>query len=61
CIWSSIALAMGSGESGYHLMVLSTAGAASPGDVGLYLRASQQHSLAGVIMMGVDATHPALE
>jgi LacI family transcriptional regulator len=47
-------------ESGYHLMVLSTAGAASPGDVTLYLRAAQQHSLAGVIMMGVDADHPAI-
>jgi LacI family transcriptional regulator len=47
-------------ESGYHLMVLSTAGAARPTDVDLYLRAAQQHSLAGVIMMGVDATHPAI-
>ena len=47
-------------ESGYHLMVRSTAGAASPGDVTVYLRAAQQHSLAGVIMMGVDAAHPAI-
>ncbi|WP_194912531.1 LacI family DNA-binding transcriptional regulator [Catenulispora rubra] len=43
---------------GFHLMVLSIAGGASGVDV--YRRAARQHSLDGVIMMGVDEGHPAI-
>jgi LacI family transcriptional regulator len=42
---------------GFHLMVLSVADAAG---VDAYLRAARQHSLDGVIMMGVDEGHPAV-
>ena len=45
-------------ESGHHLMLLSTAATGAPVDV--YVRAARQHSLAGVIMMGVDEAHPAI-
>ncbi|GAA1983907.1 LacI family DNA-binding transcriptional regulator [Catenulispora subtropica] len=45
-------------ESGHHLMLLSTADTDAAVDV--YLRAARQHSLAGVIMMGVDESHPAI-
>ncbi|MFD0634545.1 LacI family DNA-binding transcriptional regulator [Catenulispora yoronensis] len=45
-------------ESGHHLMLLSTADFGAGVDV--YVRAARQHSLAGVIMMGVDEAHPAL-
>lgn len=45
-------------ESGHHLMLLSTADAAAAVDV--YVRAARQHSLAGVVMMGVDESHPAV-
>ena len=44
--------------SGFHLMVLSTAD--DEADVGAYVRAARQHSLDGVIMMGVDEGHPAI-
>jgi LacI family transcriptional regulator len=42
----------------HHLMLLSTAGTGAAVDV--YLRAARQHSLAGVVMMGVDESHPAI-
>ncbi|ACU75496.1 transcriptional regulator, LacI family [Catenulispora acidiphila DSM 44928] len=42
---------------GFHLMVLSVADTAG---VDAYLRAARQHSLDGVIMMGVDEGHPAI-
>jgi len=45
-------------ESGHHLMLLSTADTSAAVDV--YVRAARQHSLAGVIMMGVDEAHPAV-
>lgn len=46
---------------GFHLMVLSTAAdvADAPG-VDAYVRAARQHSLDGVIVMGVDEGHPAI-
>jgi LacI family transcriptional regulator len=44
--------------AGYHLMLLSTAQAAS--GVHGYVRAARQHSLDGVLMMAVDPHHPAI-
>jgi LacI family transcriptional regulator len=41
-----------------HLMVLSTHGAGTGVDA--YVRAARQHSLDGIIMMGVDEAHPAV-
>ena len=45
-------------DAGYHLMLLATA--ESEAAVDAYLRASRQHSLDGVILMGVDERHPAI-
>jgi len=44
--------------SGFHLMVLSTA--EDETGIDAYVRAARQHSLDGVIMMGVDEGHPAI-
>ncbi len=53
-----IALKRPLSDAGYHLMLLATA----PADAGVdtYLRAARQHSLDGVILMGVDERHPAI-
>ncbi len=45
-------------DAGYHLMLLATA--ESEAAVDTYLRAARQHSLDGVILMGVDERHPAI-
>jgi LacI family transcriptional regulator len=45
-------------DAGYHLMLLATA--ESDSSVDTYLRATRQHSLDGVVMMGVDERHPAV-
>jgi LacI family transcriptional regulator len=45
-------------DAGYHLMLLATA--ASESAVNAYLRAARQHSLDGMILMGVDERHPAI-
>jgi LacI family transcriptional regulator len=45
-------------DAGYHLMLLATA--ESEAAVDTYLRAARQHSLDGVILMGVDEGHPAI-
>ena len=45
-------------DAGYHLMLLATA--ESEAAVDTYLRATRQHSLDGVILMGVDERHPAI-
>lgn len=45
-------------DAGYHLMLLATA--ESDAEVDTYLRATRQHSLDGVILMGVDERHPAI-
>jgi LacI family transcriptional regulator len=45
-------------DAGYHLMLLATAESDAPVDV--YLRAARQHSLDGVMLMGVDERHPAI-
>jgi LacI family transcriptional regulator len=45
-------------DAGYHLMLLSTARADARVDV--YVRAAQQHSLEGVLMMAVDHRHPSI-
>ena len=45
-------------DAGYHLMLLATAGTDAGVDV--YQRAARQHSLDGVILMGVDERHPAI-
>lgn len=44
--------------SGYHLMILSV----DDGEAGVdhYLRVARQHSLDGIIIMGVDDGHPAI-
>jgi LacI family transcriptional regulator len=44
--------------AGYHLMLLATA--EPDAGVDSYLRATRQHSLDGVILMGVDERHPAI-
>jgi LacI family transcriptional regulator len=53
-----VALKRPLGDAGYHMMLLSTAQADAGVDT--YLRAARQHSLDGVIMMGVDERHPAI-
>ena len=53
-----VALKVPLGAAGYHLMLLSTAGADAGVDT--YLRATRQHSLDGVILMGIDDSHPAI-
>jgi len=45
-------------DAGYHLMLLASA--ESEAAVDFYLRAARQHSLDGVILMGVDERHPAI-
>ncbi len=45
-------------DAGYHMMLLSTA--ETDAGVDTYLRATRQHSLDGVILMGVDERHPAI-
>lgn len=45
-------------DAGYHLMLLATA--ESEGSVDAYLRAARQHSLDGIVLMGVDERHPAI-
>jgi LacI family transcriptional regulator len=45
-------------DAGYHLMLVSTA--AVDAGVDSYLRTARQHSLDGVILMGVDQHHPAI-
>ncbi len=45
-------------DAGYHLMLLATS--ESDTAVDFYLRATRQHSLDGVILMGVDERHPAI-
>ncbi|HEY1486987.1 MAG TPA: LacI family DNA-binding transcriptional regulator [Micromonosporaceae bacterium] len=45
-------------DAGYHLMLLATA--ESEEAVDTYLRAARQHSLDGMILMGVDERHPAI-
>jgi len=45
-------------DAGYHLMLLATA--ETEGGVDAYLRATRQHSLDGVVLMGVDERHPAI-
>jgi LacI family transcriptional regulator len=53
-----VALKRPLGAAGYHLMLLSTAEADAGVDT--YLRATRQHSLDGVILMGIDDSHPAI-
>jgi LacI family transcriptional regulator, galactose operon repressor len=45
-------------DASYHLMLLSIAQAGARVDA--YVRAAQQHSLDGVLMMAVDPDHPAI-
>jgi LacI family transcriptional regulator len=45
-------------DAGYHLMLLATS--ESETAVDFYLRAARQHSLDGMILMGVDERHPAI-
>ncbi len=45
-------------DTGHHLMLLATA--ESDADVDFYLRAARQHSLDGIVLMGVDEHHPAI-
>jgi LacI family transcriptional regulator len=53
-----VALKRPLGDAGYHLMLLSIAQADAGVDT--YLGAARQHSLDGVILMGVDERHPAI-
>lgn len=45
-------------EHGYHLMLLATSGARTAVDG--YVREARQHSLDGIVLMGVDEHHPAV-
>lgn len=45
-------------DHGYHLMLLATSGARTTVDS--YVREARQHSLDGMVLMGVDEHHPAV-
>jgi LacI family transcriptional regulator len=45
-------------DAGHHMMLLATA--ESDAGVDAYLRATRQHSLDGIVLMGVDEGHPAI-
>lgn len=45
-------------DNGYHLMLLATSGARTAVDS--YVREARQHSLDGIVLMGVDEHHPAV-